>query len=53
MAEYKLRNNPKLDKVDAILKKTEGLVIPIDTENTDYKEYLAWVDAGNTADAAD
>ena len=53
MAEYKLRNNPKLNKVDAILKKTEGLVIPIDTENTDYQKYLAWVDAGNTAEAAD
>lgn len=53
MAEYKLRHNPKLNKVDAILKKTEGLVIPIDTENTDYTKYLAWVDAGNTAEASD
>jgi len=53
MAEYKLRNNPKLDKLDAILKKTEGLVIPIDNENRDYQEYLAWVAAGNTADASD
>ena len=53
MAEYKLRNNPKLNKVDAILKKTEGLVIPIDTENTDYQEYLEWVAEGNTADPSD
>ena len=53
MAEYKLRNNPKLNKVDAILKKTESLVIPIDTENTDYQEYLEWVAEGNTAEAAD
>ena len=53
MAEYKLRNNPKLNKVDAILKKTEGLVIPIDTENRDYKEYLAWVAEGNEAEASD
>jgi len=28
-------------------------IIPFDEENTDYKEYLKWVAAGNTADAAD
>lgn len=53
MAEYKLRNNPKLSEVDVILKKTEGLVIPIDPNNTDYQTYLAWVAAGNTADPSD
>ena len=28
-------------------------IIPFDPDNTDYKEYLAWVAAGNTAEAAD
>jgi len=27
--------------------------IPFDPDNIDYQEYLAWVAAGNTADAAD
>tara|TARA_R100000742_G_C4196856_1_gene27189 strand:- start:15 stop:209 length:195 start_codon:yes stop_codon:yes gene_type:complete len=28
-------------------------VIPIEETNTDYQEYLKWVEEGNTADAAD
>mgnify|MGYP003136656661 CR=1 FL=1 len=31
----------------------EELWIPLDPGNTDYKEYLKWVDEGNTAEAAD
>ena len=27
--------------------------IPFSAENTDYQEYLEWVEAGNTAEAAD
>ena len=27
--------------------------IPFDPANTDYQEYLKWVEAGNTAEAAD
>ena len=27
--------------------------VPINDENTDYQEYLKWVAAGNTAEAAD
>ena len=27
--------------------------IPFDNDNTDYQAYLAWVDEGNTAEAAD
>ena len=29
------------------------LFIPLDEENTDYQDYLAWVAKGNTAEAAD
>ena len=28
-------------------------IIPFDQENRDYQEYLEWVAAGNTAEAAD
>ena len=31
----------------------QRLCIPINEENTDYQEYLKWVDEGNTAEAAD
>ena len=39
----------------SILKK-EGntqVSIPLDSDNTDYQEYLEWVAEGNTAEAAD
>jgi hypothetical protein len=35
--------------VDSQIKKVEGnLIIPFDPDNTDYQQYLAWLDAGNT-----
>tara|TARA_E500000305_G_scaffold95587_1_gene85179 strand:+ start:672 stop:845 length:174 start_codon:yes stop_codon:yes gene_type:complete len=34
---------------DGVFQKS----IPFDSENLDYKEYLKWVDEGNTAEAAD
>ena len=34
-------------------KYPNGAVIPFDPTNTDYQEYLEWVAAGNTAEAAD
>ena len=36
-----------------VIRKEDGLLIPFDTENTDYQEYLKWVAKGNTAEAAD
>jgi len=55
---YKLLGNhtgPGLDgePIEFILRKTDGAWIPKNTANTDYQEYLEWVAAGNTADAAD
>mgnify|MGYP003137632829 CR=1 FL=1 len=38
---------------ESIKRKADGAFIPKDPENTDYQEYLEWVEAGNTADAAD
>jgi len=32
-----------------IVRTSDGAEIPTDTNNTDYKEYLAWVAAGNVA----
>ena len=59
MALYKLRKNLQ-GEVNTVIKD-EGTVgttkhklhIPFASENTDYQEYLKWVAAGNTAEAAD
>ena len=60
--KYKLVNHPEMSVqsgLSGILRtvNNEGNVdnsfIPLDTENRDYQEYLAWVAEGNTAEAAD
>ena len=38
---------------EEILRKEDGWLIPPDSNNTMYQEYLAWVAAGNTPEAAD
>tara|TARA_R110000744_G_C19121865_1_gene536040 strand:- start:29 stop:199 length:171 start_codon:yes stop_codon:yes gene_type:complete len=56
MITYKLQNNTATKELDSIIKKENGiqvLSIPFDPDNTDYQAYLEWVDAGNTAEAAD
>ena len=37
----------------SVLRKEDGAFIPKDPDNTDYDEYLEWVAAGNTPEAAD
>jgi len=32
----------------SILRQTDGASIPADPLNSDYRDYLAWVEAGNT-----
>lgn len=44
MAEY------QLTATDTILRTADNAYIPPDPANRDYAEYLAWCDAGNTAD---
>ena len=39
--------------INRIIRKTDGAQIPKDSNNKDYQEYLEWVAAGNTAEAAD
>ncbi len=38
---------------ECITIKGTNIFIPKDPENKDYAEYLEWVAAGNTAEAAD
>ena len=52
---YKLVNNSFTGNLQNIKRTdvTPPIFIPINEENTDYQEYLAWVAEGNTAEAAD
>ena len=41
------------NQTSIIKRKTDNAFIPFDPANTDYQEYLEWVEAGNTPEAAD
>ena len=53
---YKLYGADPKGNVPKSVQKTDGSVIssiPFAADNTDYQNYLAWVNAGNTTDPAD
>ena len=53
---YKLYNSISTGQLSSVMKDNGNgrfLSIPINEENTDYQDYLAWVAEGNTAEAAD
>ena len=43
----------KLTDTTTIIRISDKALIPADPANTDYANYLEWVEAGNTATAAD
>jgi hypothetical protein len=53
---YKLQKDPITNATDMIKRSASGtldLYIPLDPNNRNYQEYLKWVAAGNTPEAAD
>jgi hypothetical protein len=44
--------NYQLTTSDTILRLSDNAFIPPDPGNRDYREYLEWVDAGNTPEPA-
>ena len=52
MADYKLyKDMNNVNEVGVIYKGTKW--IPFDENNKDYQDYKLWLDAGNTAEAAE
>ena len=50
---YQLKITPPATQPNNILCLSTNICIPINEANTDYQEYLKWVEAGNTPLPAD
>jgi len=52
---YKLYKNKYTNEINVVNKIEEGRVlsIPMHESNTDYQQYLKWLEAGNTPEPAD
>ncbi|MFN8819903.1 MAG: hypothetical protein ACK5WY_08020 [Holosporaceae bacterium] len=50
---YKLIKNMNSGEIVSIQRLSDNAFIPLDVCNADYQEYLLWVAAGNTPEAAD
>ena len=50
---YKLFNDLKTGELSSVFNKQTNTSIPINEANTDYQEYLKWLDEGNTPEPAD
>jgi len=51
---YKLcPNHPTMGEAQSVIRTTDGASIPFDPANTDYQQYLKWLEEGNTPEPAD
>ena len=50
---YKLYNNSFTNQQAGVIRLEDMAWIPLDESNTDYQEYLKWLEEGNTPLPAD
>ena len=54
MIMYKLSTvNPINNLQTSVIRTTDGACIPFDPDNTDYQDYLKWLDEGNQPEPAE
>jgi hypothetical protein len=54
MIMYQLLKDRVTNEIENIVKRTaDNAFIPFDLNNTDYQEYLAWLEEGNTPEEAE
>jgi hypothetical protein len=52
MVTYKLVNKPNSNEFIGVIRSDGWYIPPVD-DNTDYQQYLKWVEAGNQPEPAD
>ena len=52
---YKIREKNLItnETMAGIIRTSDGAIVPDDNANTDWQEYLEWIAAGNTPEAAE
>jgi len=50
---YKLHLNQRTNQECMVQRLSDNAYIPFDPANTDYQEYLRWLEAGNTPEPAE